>query len=76
MIKDLFGIYLCNRGIAVLDPRKAMPEEKAKRYLYEAVGLQPWLGSDADPGADREDADRPAGTGASRRTTCSSRPRG
>lgn len=45
MIKDLYSIYLPNRGIAILDPSKAMPEEKALRYLYESVGLQPWLGS-------------------------------
>ena len=60
MIKDLFGIYLCNRGVAVLDPAKAMPEEQARRYLYESVGLQPWLGSDTDPSPDREDTDRPS----------------
>lgn len=61
MIKDLFGIYLSNRGVAVLDASKATPEQQAKRYLYEAVGLQPWLGSDTDSTSDdREDSDRPS----------------
>jgi hypothetical protein len=50
MIKDLYGIYLANRGIAVLDPSRAMPEAEVKRYLYESVGLQPWLGSDTPSG--------------------------
>ena len=46
MIKDLYGIYYANRGLAVVAPAQAWPEEKARRYLYEALGLQPWLGSD------------------------------
>ncbi|HYO10749.1 MAG TPA: hypothetical protein VER17_17425 [Tepidisphaeraceae bacterium] len=57
MIKDLYGIYLCNRGIAVVDPAKAMPEAAARRYLYESVGLQPWLGSDTDRGPSRSAGD-------------------
>ncbi len=48
MINDLYGIYLANRGIAVLDASKALPEAKALRYLYESVGLEPWLGSEKD----------------------------
>lgn len=50
MIKDLYGIYLCNRGVTVVEPSKAWPEEKAKRYLYESVGLEPWRGSDGADG--------------------------
>ncbi len=48
MINDLYGIYLANRGVAVAQPDRAMPEADVKRYLYESVGLQPWL--DSDPG--------------------------
>lgn len=48
MINDLYGIYLANRGVAVLDPAKALPEAKVRRYLYESVGLEPWLGSERD----------------------------
>lgn len=50
MINDLYGIYYANRGLAALDPSQAMPEEKVRRYLYESVGLQPWLGNDLDGG--------------------------
>lgn len=46
MINDLYGIYLCNRGVVVADPGKALPEKDALRYLYESLGLQPWLGSE------------------------------
>lgn len=46
MINDLYGIYLANRGLAVVDPAQALPEQDALRYLYESVGLQPWLGSE------------------------------
>jgi hypothetical protein len=50
MIKDLYGIYLADRAVAVLDPAKAMSEPEARRYLYESIGLQPWLGSDTPNG--------------------------
>lgn len=48
MINDLYGIYLANRGVAVLSPGQAMPERQALRYLRESVGLDPWLGSEQD----------------------------
>jgi len=50
MIKDLYGIYYANRGLEVVAPTQAWTEDKARRYLYEAVGLQPWLGSDLSDG--------------------------
>ena len=50
MIKDLYGIYYANRGLEVVAPEQAWTEDKARRYLYEAVGLQPWLGSDLSDG--------------------------
>ena len=50
IINDLYGIYLCNRGVAVLSPFQALPEPEVMRYLYESVGLQPW--SDSDPGGE------------------------
>jgi len=49
MINDLYGIYLANRGVAVVDPKHAVPENEIRRYLYESVGLEPWR--DSDPGA-------------------------
>lgn len=48
MINDLYGIYLANRGIAVIAPGRELPEPVALRYLYESVGLEPWLGSEKD----------------------------
>jgi hypothetical protein len=50
MINDVYGIYLANRGVAVLDPSKALAEQEIRHYLYESVGLQPWLGSDTPQG--------------------------
>ena len=50
MINDLYGIYLSNRGVAVVDPAKALPEAQMRRYLYESIGLTPWLGSETDQG--------------------------
>jgi len=46
MINDLYGIYLANRGIAVVAPSSALPEKQTLRYLYESIGLEPWLGSE------------------------------
>jgi hypothetical protein len=48
MINDLYGIYLANRGIAVVAPAAALPEKQALGYLYESIGLAPWLGSEVD----------------------------
>lgn len=62
MIVDTYGIYLANRGIALLDPAKAMPEQEALRYLYEAAGLQPWRGDDLPGGGHRYGAGGPDGT--------------
>jgi hypothetical protein len=53
MINDLYGIYFANRGLAVLDPARATPEPEIRRYLYESIGLQPWLGSETDQGPSR-----------------------
>ena len=47
MIIDL-NVYRANRGVAVVDPAHALPEHEALRYLYESVGLQPWLGSESN----------------------------
>ncbi len=48
MINDLYGIYLANRGLAVVDPSKALPEEQALSYLHESIGLEPWFGSEKE----------------------------
>jgi hypothetical protein len=49
MIQDL-NVYLSNRGLEVVDPGHALSETAVRRYLYEAVGLEPW--HDSDPGPD------------------------
>jgi hypothetical protein len=46
MINDLYGIYLCNRAVEVVDPTNALAENVVRRYLYESVGLEPWRDSD------------------------------
>jgi hypothetical protein len=46
MIVD-FGIYASNLGLGILKPSLALPESKTLDYLYQSVGLRPWLGSDA-----------------------------
>jgi hypothetical protein len=48
MINDLYGIYLCNRAVEVVDPAHALSESAVRRYLYESIGLEPWR--DSDPG--------------------------
>ncbi|MBW8781825.1 MAG: hypothetical protein JF599_08055 [Verrucomicrobia bacterium] len=47
------NLYLSNRAVAAIDPGQAFPEEKALRYLYESVGLLPWLGIDTDHGSEK-----------------------
>jgi hypothetical protein len=47
------NIYTANRALQLIDPGRALHEAKALRYVYEAVGLEPWLGSDVpDNGGD------------------------
>jgi hypothetical protein len=52
MINDLFA-YVANRGVAAVDPAHALSEKKIRHYLYESIGLEPWLGSDTDHGPAR-----------------------
>ena len=49
MITDM-EIYQSNRGLEVVDPANALPEAEVRRYLYEALALEPWR--DSDPGGD------------------------
>jgi hypothetical protein len=49
MITDM-NIYRSNRALEVVDPANALPEAAARRYLYEAMSLEPW--HDSDPGPD------------------------
>jgi hypothetical protein len=63
MLNDLNGIYHANRGIAALSPDQTMPEQEVRRYLYEAVGLEPWRDSDPDKGVAVEAERRNWGVG-------------
>lgn len=45
MIVDLQGIYWSNEGLRSLGSDKARPEPQMRRFLYEAMGLEPWTGS-------------------------------
>ncbi len=48
------NIYTANEGLRVLEPAEAMPRKQALRYVYEAVGLLPWLGDDKPGGGSTE----------------------
>ncbi len=50
MIKDLYGIYYANKALQDLGSKDAFDEPVALHYLYEAVGIQPWLDSDGEDG--------------------------
>ncbi len=49
MIVDM-NIYTANRALELIDPRRALPEARAMQYLYQATGIEPWLGSDLPGG--------------------------
>jgi hypothetical protein len=49
MIVDT-NIYTANRALQLIDPSRALPEAKALHYLYQAAGIEPWLGSDLPGG--------------------------
>lgn len=44
------GIYQANRGLQLLSPPDAWPEQKARTWLYESVGLDPWRGPELEDG--------------------------
>ncbi|HEY3329242.1 MAG TPA: hypothetical protein VGK19_04415 [Capsulimonadaceae bacterium] len=45
MIVDQY-IYTANEGLRLLDPSRARPKDEVLAYLYQATGIQPWLGSE------------------------------
>jgi hypothetical protein len=48
------GIYQANRGLSVIAPNQALTEPKARTYLYQSVGISPWLGSEDANGNPRK----------------------
>jgi hypothetical protein len=58
MITDL-NIFTANRGVAAVDPAHALPDSQVRGLLYQAMGLEPWLGSMK---ADNSGFEEPLGT--------------
>ncbi|HET9571836.1 MAG TPA: putative Ig domain-containing protein [Bacteroidales bacterium] len=52
------SIYCANKGLLALGDARALSEAEAQRYLKEAVGISPWLGSDLPLGG----SSKPYGT--------------
>jgi hypothetical protein len=50
MIVD-WNIYTANRALQLIDAKDTLPETRTLQFLYQAVGIDPWLGS--DPRADK-----------------------
>jgi len=48
------NLYTANRALMLIDPARALPEQQVLRYVYEAIGLKPWLGNDTDDGGSAE----------------------
>jgi len=46
----LNGIYLSNKGLLALNSAEATPESEVVHYLYQSIGIEPWLGSDTPTG--------------------------
>ena len=53
MIVDLFLQHV-NRALTIIDYKKAIPAYQAYRYLYESMGLAPWLGSETPNGPSKQ----------------------
>ena len=49
MIVDLFLQHV-NRALAIINYEEALPAYQTYRYLYESMGLAPWLGSETPDG--------------------------
>jgi hypothetical protein len=48
------GIYQANRGLSLIAPSFALPEPQARDYLYQAIGIKPWLGPENPLGTPTE----------------------
>ncbi len=42
----MYGAYKSNKGLQIINPAVAEPEETAKRFLFEPAGIAPYLGND------------------------------
>ena len=50
MLMCAAGIYECNRGLTALGSGSALAETTARAYIYQAVGIDPWLGPESPLG--------------------------
>lgn len=49
---NAWRVYIGNRALREIQPGMALKESEARRYLYEASGVSPWLGNDQPGGGD------------------------
>jgi hypothetical protein len=49
MIVDL-NTYAANEGVTAIDPAHASPNGPLRHFLYQSLGMEPWLGSDTPNG--------------------------
>ena len=42
----MYGAYCSNKGLQIINPAIAEPEDTAKRFLFEPAGILPYLGND------------------------------
>lgn len=49
---NAWRVYLGNRALLAIQPDLALKDTEARRYLYEAVGISPFLGNDLPGGGD------------------------
>ena len=52
MIVDLH-LYNVNYVLSLINPEKALPIQQTLNYLYESVGIKPWLGSETATGPEK-----------------------
>lgn len=52
MIIDWF-LYEVNRALMIVDTPRALPGFQTLKYLYESIGLSPWLGSETSNGVEK-----------------------
>ena len=48
------GIYQANRGLSLIAPSLALTEPAARDYLYQSIGIKPWLGPENPLGTPTE----------------------
>ena len=47
------SIYMANQGIVAINKSMALPQATATHYLYQALGIEPWLGIETPTGPEK-----------------------